>query len=109
MIEIMTARNDNESKQLSFPIQLGTTEEEIAEQYKTSTDDQIAARLRLRITNNLNQIAAGEKKINDELIQWINGVNVLLIRGGYHPVPVDFRKFGVTKISKPYLVNLTNT
>lgn len=109
MITTMTAQNDNESKQLAFPIKIATTHEELEEQYQTSSDDEIAARVRVRIAQQLNKVSRGEDVMDNELIEWINGCNDLLMRGGYEPVPVDFRKFGVDQNSKPCLVNLTNT
>jgi hypothetical protein len=108
MIKTMTDTNDNEGNQLEFPIQLANTEEEVAEQYKTTSDDEIAARLRLRIAQSLNKVAQGQDVMDEELIDWINGTNALLLRGGYDPVPVDFRKFGLDQSSKPCLVSSTN-
>lgn len=103
MIENMTAENDNESKQLSFPIQIS---DEIDDQ---QSDDSLAAEMRARIVMQLDKVTRGEDVMDQELIDWINRVNALLVRGNYDPVPVDFRKFGVDQNSKPCLVNSTNT
>lgn len=101
MIKTMTETNDNESAQLYFPIQLTPPSDD-------KSDDQLAAEMRVRIARQLNMVSAGKDVMDDELIDWINSVNALLMRGGYEPVPVDFRKFGVTKDSKPCLVSSTN-
>lgn len=102
MIEAMTNSNDNESAQLTFPIQLN---DKINPQ---QSDDDLAAELRVRIAHNLNRVNRGEREMDNELIEWITDVNAILGRGGYDPVPVDFSKFGVDQPSKLCLVNLTN-
>lgn len=99
----MTHTNDNDSKQLAFPYQINDDLE------APMTDDELAMDLRLRIARSLNKVGCGEDVMDDKLIAWINRVNALLMRGGYEPVPVDFRKFGIIKDSIPCLVNLTNT
>lgn len=101
-MEVMTDTNDNESNQLTFPIQINDDLE------ASMTDDELATDMRLRIARLLNQVTAGEKELTQKRIDWINRVNALLMRGNYEPVPVDFRKFGVNQTSKPCLASSTN-
>ena len=103
MIEIMTAQNDNESKQLSFPLQINDDLE------APMTADELATDLRLRIARLLNRVTAGEQELTQDRIAWINRVNALLVRGNYSPVPVDFCEFEVDQNSKPCLVSSSKT
>ena len=99
----MTTHNDNESNQLTFPLQINDAHVD------TMTHDEIATDLRLRIAMSLNKVSAGEDVMDEKLIAWINRVNALLVRGNYDPVPVDFAKFGVHQNSNLCLVSSTNT
>ena len=102
MIGAMTYTNDNESNQLAFPIQITAENEQ-------QSDDELSAEMRVRIAQAVNRVAAGEDTMRPELVGWINRVNALLMRGGYDPVPVDFRSFEVDQTSKLCLVNSMNT
>lgn len=56
----------------------------------TRTDDELAADVQMRIKFYLNEVATGERELNDDLKDWIKRMNDFLFGGNYSIVPVDF-------------------
>lgn len=73
---MMHAMNDNEASVLSFPYQIVDWEEDM-------TFEQVTFQTRLRISNFLNKVAAGERYMTSEVVRIINGYNEIAIRHGY--------------------------
>ena len=84
MIETMTAQNDNESKQLSFPIQI--REDDSME----LSDGELMAESRLILTQYLNKVSRGEAVLTDKLKAYRRHVNGIFSRMGYQTIDGDF-------------------
>jgi hypothetical protein len=83
MLKSMTETNDNESKQLAFPIQRTPPN-------PNKSDDQLFTDVTLKYTQYLNEVALGTRELTEELKQDIRELNVIFSRSGYQMIDVDF-------------------
>lgn len=80
----MTAHNDNESKQLTFPIQIREDDS------NPLSDGELMAESRVILTQYLNKVASGEAVLTDKLKAHIRHVNRIFIKLGYQTIDGDF-------------------
>lgn len=84
MIETMTYSNDNESNQLTFPIQV--TDNDL----KDLSDGEAMVQSRLMLTQYLNKVSRGEAIVTEKLKAHIINVNRIYKEQGYQTIDVDF-------------------
>lgn len=75
--------NDKATNVLGFPIQLtpvGTPQ----------SDDELATEMRIRLTRRLNEVAAGQRRLTEDLKESIRTMNAIFKRSGYPLIDADF-------------------
>lgn len=75
--------NDNATNIIHLPDQLTSID-------AVQSDDELAAEMRIRLTRRLNQVAAGQRALTEDLKQSIRNMNAIFHRSGYPLIDADF-------------------
>jgi hypothetical protein len=78
----MSQDQDQQTDVLMFPNQIS---------YEASEElEENLINLRLRLTQCVNRLNAGQQEMTDDLKDWITKVNGIMADAGYEPVPYNF-------------------